>query len=175
MGQVVVGRVRRPHGLEGALLVNPETDHPEEVYRPGQVFAVSDVAKDLPRRLTLETAASGAKGWRLGFEEIGDRETAGRYAGGALELAEEELAALDENEFFLHDLVGLAVRDVDGHVLGRVDWVFDRPGQPVLVVLDERDDRREERLIPFSSAIVRSVDIEAGVVHIDPPPGLLDV
>ncbi len=59
--------------------------------------------------------------------------------------------------------------------MGRVDWVFDRPGQPVLVVVDDRGDRKTERLIPFSAAIIQSVDIEAGIVRIDPPPGLLDL
>jgi 16S rRNA processing protein RimM len=120
------------------------------------------------------SAGWSAKGWRLGFAEIGDREAAESYAGCILELDEEELPALEENEFFLHDLVGLDVQDAEGSV-GRVDWVFDRPGQPVLVVVDDRGDRKTERLIPFSAAIIQSVDIEAGIVRIDPPPGLLDL
>lgn len=175
MGQVVVGTVRRAHGMKGQLLVHPDTDDPEGVYEAGRVFAVPDAPESLPARLTLASAGWSAKGWRLGFAEIGDRETAESYAGCTLQVGEEELAALGENEFFLHDLVGLDVRDAAGSSVGRVDWVFDRPGQPVLVVVDDRGDREREFLIPFSAAIVRSVDIEAGIVRIDPPPGLLDL
>ncbi len=174
MGQVVVGTVRRAHGMKGQLLVHPETDDPEGVYRAGRLFAVPDAPEGLVSRLTLASAGWSARGWRLGFAEIGDREAAESYAGCTLEVDEQELAALEENEFFLHDLVGLDVQDAEGSV-GRVDWVFDRPGQPVLVVVDDRGDRETERLIPFNAAIIRSVDIEAGIVRIDPPPGLLDL
>ncbi len=173
MGQVVVGTVRRAHGMKGQLLVHPETDDPEGVYEVGRVFAVSDAPEGRVSQLTLSSAGWSAKGWRLGFAEIGDRDAAESFAGCTLEVAEEELAALRENEFFLHDLVGLDVEGPEGSV-GRVDWVFDRPGQPVLVVVDDRGDRETERLIPFTAAIIQSVDIEAGIVRIDPPPGLLD-
>lgn len=174
MDQIVVGTMRRAHGMKGQLLVHPETDDPEGVYRAGRVFAVPDAPEGRSSTLTLTSAGWSAKGWRLGFAEIADREAAEGYAGCTLAVDEEELDALEANEFFLHDLVGLDVQDAEGSV-GRVDWVFDRPGQPVLVVVDDRDDRETERLIPFSAAIIQSVDIEAGIVRIDPPPGLLDL
>lgn len=160
--------------MKGQLLVHPETDDPEDVYRAGRVFAVPDAPESHSSRLTVASAGWSAKGWRLGFMEIGDRGVAEGYAGCTLTVAQEELAALGANEFFLHDLVGLDVRDAEGSV-GRVDWVFDRPGQPVLVVVDDRGDRETERLIPFNAAIIESVDVEAGIVRIDPPPGLLDL
>ncbi len=161
--------------MKGQLLVHPETDDPEGVYQVGKAFTVPDAPKGRVSQLTLASAGWSAKGWRLGFAEISDREAAESFAGCTLEVAEEELAALAENEFFLHDLIGLDVQDAQGGTVGRVDWVFDRPGQPVLVVVDDRGDRKTERLIPFSAAIIQSVDIEAGIVRIDPPPGLLDL
>lgn len=175
MGQIVVGTVRRAHGMKGRLLVHPETDDPEGVYRAGRVFAVADAPENLLSRLTLASASSSAKGWRLGFEEISDREAAESYSGCVLEVPEEELAALGEKEYFVHDLVGLDVQDTAGSSVGHVDWIFDRPGQPVLVVVDDRGGRETERLVPFSSAIVQGVDMDAGVVRIDPPPGLFDL
>jgi 16S rRNA processing protein RimM len=172
MTHVVVGAIRRAHGLEGGLLVQPETDSPGATYRTGLVFRVPDAPAGKPTELTLSSADPHAKRWRLHFREIGDRETAESYAGCALELPEHELAELAENEFFLHDFIGLEVRGSDGEPIGRVDWVFDRPGQPLLVVKD--DDEDAERLIPFTPAIVTAVDLEAGVIHMDPPPGLLE-
>lgn len=172
---VLVGRIRRPHGRDGAVLVQPETDDPEGVYRPGRSFAVFDAPEGLPDRVTLDAAGWSPKGWRLGFRELPDRGVAQRYVGCGLELDEEELAALEPDEYFLHDLVGLEVQDADGVRVGRVEWFFDRPGQPVLVVVDDRADTAIERLVPFSSAIVSDVDLEAGILRLDPPPGLLDL
>ena len=172
---VVVATVRRPHGLEGGLLVHPETDDPEGVFLPGRIFGVREAPEGCPERLTLESAGPGPKGWRLRFREIGQRELAKRCVGCALELDGDLLADLEEDEFFLHDLVGLEVRDVSGGLVGTVDWVFDRPGQAVLVVVGEREGRSAERLIPFTAEIVRGVDLDAGVVRIDSPPGLLDI
>ncbi|MEJ2343412.1 MAG: ribosome maturation factor RimM [Gemmatimonadales bacterium] len=114
MGQVVVGTVRRAHGMKGQLLVHPETDDPEGVYQVGNAFTVPDAPKGRVSQLTLASAGWSAKGWRLGFAEISDREAAESFAGCTLEVAEEELAALAENEFFLHDLIGLDVQDAQG-------------------------------------------------------------
>ena len=172
MAHVVVGAIRRAHGLDGDLLVQPETDHPDWTYRSGLVFRASDAPEGSPTGLTLEWAKAHARWWRLHFREINDRETAESYAGCRLELPEHELADLAENEFFLHDLVGLEVKQSDGEAVGRVDWVFDRPGQPLLVVKEEREG--SEKLIPFTPAIVAGVDLKEGVIRVDPPPGLLD-
>ncbi|MEE9577750.1 MAG: ribosome maturation factor RimM [Gemmatimonadota bacterium] len=176
MRDIVVGFVRRPHGLDGELLVHPETDDPAETFRPGRMFRVGDPPEGMPAVLTLESAGPQSRGWRLKFREIGDVEGAESYAGCSLELSEEELVKLSQNEFFLHDLIGLEVRQTGGASIGHVEWVIDRPGQPVLVVA--KDDNKgvgSERMIPFSPAIVSEVDLEARVIRIDPPPGLLDV
>ena len=171
MSGIVVGLIRRAHGLDGDLLVQPETDDPPSTYRRGLEFRVTP-PRSGPAELTLEEASAHGRHWRLRFREIGDRETAESYAGCMLELPEEELVELAQGEFFLHDLVGLEVKGPDGESLGRVDWVFDRPGQPLLVVREEQDGG--ERLIPFAPAIVAGVDLEEGVIRVDPPPGLLE-
>ncbi len=176
MRDIVVAFVRRPHGLDGELLVHPETDDPAETFRPGRTFRVGDPPEGMAAVLTLESAGPQSRGWRLQFREIGHLEGAERYAGCSLALSEEELVELADNEFFLHDLIGLEVREIDGGSIGHVEWVIDRPGQPVLVVAeDENEGVGSERMIPFSPAIVSEVDLEAGVIRIDPPPGLLDV
>ena len=176
MRDIVVGFVRRPHGLDGELLVHPETDDPAETFRPGRMFRVGDPPEGMPAVLTLESAGPQSRGWRLKFREIGDVEGAESYAGCSLELSEEELVKLSQNEFFLHDLIGLEVREIGGRSIGHVVWVMDRPGQPVLVVAEgENEGVVSERMIPFSPAIVSEVDLEARMIRIDPPPGLLDV
>lgn len=172
MRRLVVGTVRRAHGLAGDVLVQPETDDPDRTYRPGLAFGVPDAPEGGSAVLTLDSAKAHARLWRLRFREIEDREGAESYVGCVLELPAHELAGLAENEFFLHDLVGLEARGRDGELIGRVDWIFDRPGQPLMVLKGERDGA--EMLIPLTAAIVAGVDLEAGVIRLDPPPGLLE-
>jgi len=76
----------------------------------------------------------------------------------------------DPDEYYDHQLVGLAVRTLDGEPVGEVAEVLHLPGQDVLAV---RRPDGTEALVPFVAAMVPSVDLDAGVVLVDPPPGLL--
>jgi 16S rRNA processing protein RimM len=83
----------------------------------------------------------------------------------------EDLANPDE--FRDHQLIGLTVVDPDGQPVGEVSNVT-HYGQDLLVVAGSGDRAGREILVPFVSAIVPEVDLEAGQLRIDPPPGLLD-
>jgi 16S rRNA processing protein RimM len=76
----------------------------------------------------------------------------------------------DPEEFYDHQLVGLAVRTVAGEDVGTLDEVLHLPGQDVLAV---RRPGGDEVLVPFVHQIVPVVDLDAGEVVVDPPPGLL--
>lgn len=171
---VVVGYVRRAHGLEGELLVHPQTDYPEETFALERVFRVTEGAPlGLPADLTLEQARPHGGGWILRFREIGDRTLAERYGGAHLAVDREHLLATESGEYFLHDLVDLAVTVAGAEEpLGRVEGVYDTPGRPILRV---RDGEGEEVLVPFDRSVVSEVDLEAGVLRIAPPDGLLDL
>ena len=78
----------------------------------------------------------------------------------------------DPDEFRDHELIGLSVRTSAGQVVGVVTDVL-HYGQDLLVV--QRPVAGPEVLVPFVKAIVPEVDVAAGVVVIDPPPGLLDL
>ncbi len=171
MDLIVVATLTRAHGLDGELLVRPETDAPEATYAVGARFTVDDPPLGLPPELTLATARPHGRGWALGFEEIDNRELAERYAGRRLLVPRAQLPDLGENEFFLHQLVGLEVRDASDGPVGRVAAVYDAAGVPLLAVMAGG----RERLVPFGREFVTSVDPEAGVVWIDPPNGLLDL
>jgi 16S rRNA processing protein RimM len=81
----------------------------------------------------------------------------------------------DPEEFYDHQLVGLAVHTVAGVHVGAIDEVLHLPGQDVLAVRRADDpDQRHDVLVPFVAEIVPTVDVAGGRVVIDPPPGLLD-
>lgn len=169
---ITVATVRRAHALEGELFVHLQTDYPEEVFREERVFQVSGGGPlGQPSALTLSRARPHAGGWILQFREIEDRTLAERYAGRHLSVGREDLVELGENEYFLHDLEGLEVRDTAGEPVGSVAGVYDTPGAPLLGV--EHDGG--ESLVPLTGPIVEEVDLEAGVIRIRLPAGLLEI
>lgn len=171
MEMVLVAGVNRAQGLAGELQVRLETDQPELLFSPGRVFDVDEPPLGLAERLTLETGRPHGRSWVLKFEEIGNRDVAERYAGRRLLLPKHELPELEEGEFFLHELVGLEVRDETLGPVGEVTAVYEAAGPPLLVVRSEE----REHLVPFDGEFVSRVDREAGVVWIDAPAGLLDL
>jgi len=170
--EVVVGLVRRPHGIRGELLIAVETDFPEEVFVEGRALGVRGRgAYGLPDRLTLTQARAHRADWILEVREIADRSLAERFRGLELWLARSELVEPGEGEYFLHDLEGMEVRLEDGDPVGPVTIVYEAAGSPVLGI--ERPGG--EVLVPFVEPFVRGVDLEGGVITIRPPEGLLEL
>lgn len=170
--EVVVGFVRRAHGIHGELLVAQATDFPGRVFAEGRVLGVRGTgAYGLPGRLTIAGARPHKADWILALREIHDRTLAERFRGLELWLARSELVEPAEGEYFLHDLQGLEVRLVDGAPVGRVTSVYEAAGSPILGV--ERPGG--EALVPFVGQFVRDVDLEAGVIVVRPPEGLLEL
>lgn len=169
--RIVVGRVVRPHGVKGALLVRSETDHPSELFVPGRALGVREPPPGAPSALTLREARPHGSGWLLETGELTDRTMAERYAGRYLTLPREELRELAEEEYFLHDLVGLTVVTTEGRALGEVGRVYETPAAPTLAV----SFAGRERLIPFRREVVVAVDLAAGRLVVELPEGLLDI
>jgi len=106
----------------------------------------------------------------LAFDGFADRDAAERLRGVALTVDAATLPVPDDpDEFYDHQLIGLAVQDGEGAVLGEVVDVLHPPAAPVLTV--RRPDGSEE-LVPFVSAIVPVVDLDAGRLVVDPPDGM---
>ena len=178
--QVTVGRIGRPHGIRGDVVVGVRTDEPELRFAPGS-------------RLDTDPAGVGpltvaGYRWHSGellvrFQGIGDRTAASELGGTWLMADSATFAALDDPDVFRDgDLVGLSVRTVDGTVVGIVTDVLHH-GQDVLAIAPvgavetagAAGARAEQILIPFVKAIVPEVDIAGGVLVIDPPEGLLNL
>ncbi len=165
---LVVGRVAKPHGVHGDLLIEIITDFPERL-ADGVRFGVGD--GDVPAEFFEVHRVRYHKGrWLLSVAGIRDREAVQAWRGRYLFLPAQSLDQLPEGYFYEHHLVGLACRSMTGEDLGEVTGVDPGAGQSRLVV---RRGRREF-LVPYVPAIVREVDLELRLVVLDPPPGLLD-
>lgn len=164
---LVVGRVSKPHGIQGDLTVDIITDFPERLAE-GVRFGVGD---DAPESFhEVHRIRYHKRKWLLSVVGLRDRDIAESWRGRSLFLPEQSLEELPEGFYYEHHLVGLVCRSPGGEDLGEVTGIEMGPGQRRLVV---RRGRREF-LVPYVPEIVQEVDLENGVVTLDAPPGLLD-
>ena len=175
--RIVVGRVGRPHGIRGEVVIGVRTDEPDLRFAVGATLDVrnspgGDGETD-SERLKVASARWHSGQLLVAFAGITDRTVAGELTGRWLSVDSSQLPETgDPDEFRDHELIGLSVRTCAGDPVGLVTDVL-HYGQDLLVVR-RADGPGDEYLVPFVKAIVPEVDVRAGVVVIDPPPGLLD-
>jgi 16S rRNA processing protein RimM len=169
--QLVVGRIIRPHGVHGELTVEVRTDEPDVRLAAGAVLATEPSAVG-PVRITRSRWHSGRL--LVSLDGVSDRDQAQRLRGTLLLVDSGDLSdSADPDEFRDYQLVGLTVLAPGDEQVGVVSQVLHH-GQDLLVVTGQGTRAGAEILIPFVSAIVSEVDLAAGWLRIDPPPGLLD-
>ncbi len=166
---ILVGVVARTHGNRGEVIVNPETDFPEQRFRVG--------ARLWTRRrgglpAVLEVASMRMHQGRpvIHFSGVGSMNDAELLAGQQLRTDEAGVELLPEGEFFHRDLIGCEVVTDAGELVGRVTDVLDDSAQARLVVAG----RRSEMLIPLAEEIC-TVDVTARRITVRPPAGLLEL
>lgn len=160
----------KAHGIGGELAVDVRTDSPQQRFAVGS--ALTAQPRGLPAR-QVTVAAARQHGGRLlvRFDEVRDRTAAEQFRGALLLADTADLPPTDDpDEFYDHQLEGLAAELVDGTSAGTIREVLHSPGGELLAL----DYQGREVLVPFVRDIVPTVDIEGGRVVLDPPDGLLD-
>jgi 16S rRNA processing protein RimM len=169
---VELGRVLRPHGLEGSLLVALHSDDPTNLIA-AQTLRLAGEPGTIPFRVaSAEPAGEGPGGRarvRLALVGLETRERARLFAGAAVLVPEAGLAALPEGEFYWRDLLGLRALDRDGAELGTLAEILPTAGADVFVVRRNGPDL----LLPATDALILRVDRERGELWLDPPAELL--
>jgi 16S rRNA processing protein RimM len=165
----VVGLIARPHGLRGQVVVNPETDFPEERFRPdAQVFTRRG---DAVQALTITTVRFHQGRPVIGLSGVEDMDAALHYSGAELRVPVEWLAPLPDGMFYRHDLIGCRVVTRSGDSVGIVSDVEGTLGGSRLVL----DSDNGEVLVPLAADICISIDVPGRQIIVNPPEGLLEV
>jgi len=162
---VDVGYARRAHGIGGEVVIRPQSDDPDR-----WVTGASFVTDESPPRTLEATAVRPHRGDLLvRFEGIVDRDAADSLRGVVFQIPAAERRLLGDAEFWPDDLIGAAAVGPSGEPLGTVVGIEFAEAQDRLVI-ETADGSRAE--VPFVSAIVPAVDLEAGVITVTPPDGL---
>ena len=164
--EVLVGIVGRAHGIRGDAFIDVRTDEPGRRFQPGSGLRLSS-----GKHLTLERVR-----WHRGrpvvaFEGYPDRTAVESLRGEKLFVAVPgDERPSEPEEYFDRQLAGLRVLDAAGKHAGEVVEVLHLPAQDCLVV----ETGAGRRLVPFVSALVPRVDLEAGEVQLADVGGLLE-
>lgn len=165
----VVGRIARAHGNRGQVIVNLDTDFPEDRFRAGAELFVERGGVVQPLTVASVRFHQGRPVIGLhGVETMNDAEA---LAGVELRVPQDRLKALPPGTYYHHDLVGCRVTTVAGQAVGVVTHVDASFGGSRLVV----DGGDGEVLVPLVAHICTAIDLAAKSIVIDPPDGLLDV
>ncbi|RAV34466.1 ribosome maturation factor RimM [Corynebacterium heidelbergense] len=183
MDKVRIGRVVKPHGVRGEVVVEVTTDDVNRRFAPGS--QLDGVQGTRGKTLTVRGMRPHQGRMLIAFEEITDRTSAESLRG--LSFYAEPLPEEDGESFYDDELVGLAVHngltriasEGCGPSIGHISGVQHTPaGQLLEVLIDEGSNlpnAGRSVLIPFKRPIVPIVDLEAGLIVIKPPEGLLEL
>jgi len=170
--ELVIGRVAKAHGVRGELVVDVRTDEPDERFAPGVRLRGRARTGD-ERIYVVETAREHSGRLLVTLADVADRSAADALRGTLFLIDSAELSpSSDPDEFYDHELEGLAVRLADGTPIGTVREVLHSAAGELLSVRAAADGR--EILVPFVTSMVPTVSIADRLVVIDPPEGLLE-
>lgn len=167
--RVVVAEVVKPHGIRGEICM--------------QSFADSPSLFDLVPELTLQkgrtTLTRKIESWRehqgrllVRLAGVNDRDAAEALRGYEVSVDARALPEPDDDEIYLHEIIGYAVNLSDGSPLGTLEGVLETPGHDAWVI---RAENGREVMLPAVPEFVLEIDVETQTVLVDPPEGLLDL
>jgi 16S rRNA processing protein RimM len=168
---VVVGRVARPHGIRGCVIVNPDTDFPDRRFRPGERLLIGHPGSPSGVEHRIVSVRFHQRRPILELEGVESMSAAEALAGAELRVPMAALEQLPAGTFYHHQLIGCEVHDRAGLVLGTVRAIEGPMERSRLVVAGELG----EILIPMTENICVSVDPGAGRIVVDPPEGLVEL
>lgn len=167
---LVVGRLRKPHGLKGEFTVYPLTDRPEEVFRRGRTLQRMDLAGEVLGAVEVEDARRYHREWLVRFRGAVARSEIEGWRGQFLASEAAELTPPAEGEVYLHELAGFSVRDGAGTALGIVSGVYELPQGLTIEV----QGPKREFLLPFRKEFVTAVDRDGRRLTVAVPEGLVE-
>jgi 16S rRNA processing protein RimM len=162
---LAVGRVVRPHGVRGGLIVDAYSEAIEALRPGGQVLLGE---QKQPGR--LQSCKRHADRYLVFLEGVEDREQAEELRGAEIAIPFDDAGPLPEGAYYHWQVLGLRVEEDGGQELGHISEILETGANDVYVV--KRADGGEV-LLPAISSVIREVDLEHGIMRVHLIPGLL--
>ena len=164
---ICVGAIAGAFGVQGEVRIKSFTADPESIadYAPL-------TSEDGSRSFDVQLTRAIAQGFAARLSGVRSKEEADALKGLRLFAPRDRLPALPDDEFYHADLIGLAVFDTGGKLLGTVKAVLNHGASDLLEV--QVPGASATVLVPFTLAVVPTVDLASGRIVADPPDGLFE-
>jgi 16S rRNA processing protein RimM len=160
---LAVGKLIRPHGIKGDMVMNLMTDFPERL-RPGRTVYIGE-KEHQPFHIT--NIRPHDKTLIVKFKELDNRELAADYRGKIVYVRTETVPRLPAGEYYFHQLLGLTIVDEEGQVLGTLKNILETKANDVYIV--ETPDGSELLLPAVEEEVILGVDLERREIRVRPP------
>ena len=161
---IAIGRILTPWGIKGKLKVEVITDFPQR-FAPGAKIYVNQ------QPMTVDSV-----GWHKGrailkLSTIDSIKEAEKLRGQLIEIDHSQLYSLPEGQYYGFQLIGLEAWTTQGELLGNVTGILPAPSNDTYVV----SGIKGEILVPAIEDVVKAIDLDKGLLIIEPIKGLLDL
>jgi 16S rRNA processing protein RimM len=168
---LVLGQIQRPHGVRGEMRLRVITAYPDRIAHLETVFIGTDpYDADAAQSFSMINARWHREHLLVKLDGIPDRDEAERYRNQFLMVALDDAIPLEDDEYYVFQIIGAKMVTEDGETLGSITQVLETGANDVFVVTG---GIRGEVLIPDLPHVILNVDLEQQIVTVAPPPGLL--
>ncbi len=167
---VVIGEVVKPHGIRGEVKAYLFSEQPGNIEKYNEIVLQDPAGAGTGTYKVVKSRPQG-KLAILQLEAVVTREDAESLQGSKILISKDDFPSLDADEYYWHQLQGLAVITDAGQELGRVARIFNTTAHDIMVVTGAGD----EYMIPLQGDIISEIDAEGGKIIITPPLGLLEI
>lgn len=158
---LVIGKLRKAHGVRGEITMEVMTDFPERLRPNGQVFV-----GDNHQPLLITSVRWKDQLMLIAFDQYNDCDKVNEFRNQLVYTQTEKLPDLQKGEFYFHELLGLRVVDESGNILGRLDEILETGANDVYLVKNEEGG---EILLPVVDDVILQVKLEEGEMIVRPP------
>jgi 16S rRNA processing protein RimM len=166
---LIIGEIARPHGIRGEMRVVVHTDLPERFSWLKTVYVGDRRGHDTPQPVAVASVRYHQDRVLLKLVDFDDRDAAGSMSGRLLYVPESEAIPLEEGEYFLYQLEGLAVYEENGRLLGHLTSVLETGANNVFIIQGDYG----EILLPDIPEVILQIDFDASRMTVHLLDGLL--
>jgi 16S rRNA processing protein RimM len=167
---LTVGKLVNTQGIKGEVRVVSHTDFPEVRFAKGSRLLLFHPMLTEPVTLTISTSREQKNFFVLGFNGYSSINEVEKFKGGILKVAEDDLVDLEEDEFYIHQIVGCQVVTEEGEIVGEIKEVLQPGANDVWVV---KRPNEKDLLLPYIDDVVKEIDIQERKVKVHLMEGLL--
>lgn len=162
---LAVGKLHRPHGVQGEIIMEVLTDFPERLTAGTTLYVGSAYTPVRLKKVRLQN-----RGMLVSFHGITTPEAAGELRNQIVYVTAADRPALPEGEYYHHQIIGMQVINQQGESLGKIIDILETGANDVFIV---RPHNGREILIPNTDEVVLKIDLEKGQMTVQLLPGLL--